>query len=61
MAVQLKGKIRGQIQLPRADTQNPDKVLAAAMGHPELHELLASHTVKRVILAPNGRLVSIVI
>jgi leucyl-tRNA synthetase len=58
MAVQVNGKVRGQIEVPPDADQNV--VLEAARGEPNVARYLASGTVQREIVVP-GKLVSFVV
>jgi len=58
MAVQVNGKLRGQVEV--AATAGADEVLAEAMRHAGIHRHLAGKTVRKKILVP-GRLLNIVV
>jgi len=58
MAVQVNGKLRATISLPRDSTQAAAE--AAALGHPDVLRAMAGKPAKKVVVVPN-RIVNVVI
>jgi len=57
LAVQVDGRVRGQIELPAGAGE--DEIRAAALAHPAVARHVDGRAVARVIVVP-GRLVSLV-
>ena len=57
MAVQVNGKVRGRVTVPREAAE--DAVRASALGEPRVAELLKGREIVKVVVVP-GRLVSVV-
>jgi leucyl-tRNA synthetase len=57
--VQINGKVRGRVTVPAGSSE--EEVRAAAFSAPGIASYLAGMDVVKVVVAPNGRLVSIVV
>ncbi|HEY2870052.1 MAG TPA: class I tRNA ligase family protein, partial [Gaiellales bacterium] len=57
LAVQVDGRVRGEVELPAGAGE--DEIRAAALAHPAVARHLDGRSVERVIVVP-GRLVSLV-
>jgi len=58
MAVQVNGKLRATISLPRDSDQSEAE--AAALGHPDVQKAMAGKPAKKVVVVPN-RIVNVVV
>jgi len=58
LAVQVNGKLRGQIQVPAGATQ--EQIIAAALADPGVHKFVDGLELKKKIVVP-GKLVSFVV
>jgi leucyl-tRNA synthetase len=58
MAVQVNGKLRATISLPRDSAQAAAE--AAALGHPDVQKAMAGKPAKKVVVVPN-RIVNVVV
>jgi leucyl-tRNA synthetase len=58
MALQVNGKVRDRIVVPREATR--EQIVALALANPRLQEYTAGKEIKKVIVVP-GKLVNVVV
>lgn len=58
LAVQVNGKVRGHVRVPRDASE--EEIRLAALEEPRVREHLAGRAIGRVVVVP-GRLVSVVV